>query len=114
MNSQDEAIVNSAKAFIGSWYPVLRRLYDVAFSLIGFPEDCDDCGDLEDRPCALHGEPSRHLCAALSAVEDLLGPCVCGHTRVQHQDDDERPCKEGCGCESFSLPPAPLKAKETT
>jgi len=38
----------------------LRALAAACHVLIGDPEDCEDCGDLLDRPCRMHMDPTWH------------------------------------------------------
>ncbi len=87
-----------------------RALYEAALTLIGYPEDCEDCADLPDRLCALHNPKTcRTLYQALLAFEDAAGPCQCGHARAAHLLDDERQCTS-CSCRNFRLPvPAALR-----
>lgn len=58
----------------------VAQLEGLLLTLWGDPEDCEDCGDLEDRPCALHaseevwrvgfGVPQHDACPG-------EGCCVC-------------------------------------
>ena len=94
----------------------LRALREAVLSAFGNFEDCDDCADIdtagEARPCYLHGPQSESLYKAVCAAEDALGPCPCGHTRIQHDEEYERRCL-ACDCKSFQLPAPPLVLKVT-
>jgi len=81
-----------------------RNLYERIFTFAEFPEDCDDCGDLEDKPCRKHGPEFTPVYRAMEAYEDAAGGCQCGHARTRHDPDDSRPCREaGCACRNFKL-----------
>lgn len=82
----------------------LRELREAALDVFGNPEDCDDCSELGDTPCRIHGvnPVSQRLYKAVEAAEDILGPCVCGHARDQHQSEDARACHK-CECRNFRL-----------
>ncbi len=77
-------------------------LYRAALALYGDPEDCDDCADLNDRPCRIHSPETNTLYYEMLASEEILGLCHCGHKRSQHHDEDTTRCRE-CGCDGFLL-----------
>ena len=91
----------------------LRELRDAVLSVWGDVEDCHDCyardiatitdKTIDGPPCELHG--NDRLYRALLATDELLGPCVCGHARSQHDVEDSTACRM-CPetCHGFTLP----------
>lgn len=91
----------------------LRELREAALDVFGDPEDCDDCSELGDTPCRIHGvnPMSQRLLKAIENAEDVLGQCECGHERDEHEPEDHRACRK-CACRNFRLPPAVLPPAE--
>jgi len=79
----------------------LRALVYACYAVNGDPEDCDDCGDLEDRPCKLHSDVAFYQ--AVLQAERALGSCLCGHERDAHHSEDTTRCKT-CRCRGYEIP----------
>lgn len=94
---------------------VLRMLREAALDVFGDPEDCDDCTELDSTgtACRIHSASplANNLIKAITATEDALGPCECGHARAAHNEDDLRPCRS-CHCRNFRLHAPRLREEE--
>jgi hypothetical protein len=96
----------------------LRDLDDAIAGATDDHENCEDCAavadsDLTDESaCAIHR--SQELWSALMGAWEALGPCLCGHPRSQHHDEDSSACRTCRECQSFRLPARTTLAQETT
>jgi hypothetical protein len=112
-NTLNDAGVQLAhdRAALAKAREALAAFREAGLNAFGDPEDCEDCATIADSGegdgCRLHMDTAvaTGLFRAVEAGEDLLGPCPCGHTRKQHDDEYERRCVQtGCSCRSFTLP----------
>ena len=87
----------------------LRMLQIAVLGATDDVENCEECGivadstDTDETACAIHR--SQPIWRALLAAWEALGPCVCGHPRSQHREEDSAACLT-CACEWFKLPDA--------
>lgn len=87
----------------------LRMLQSAVLDATDDAENCEECGivadstDTDETACAIHR--SQPIWRALLAAWEVLGPCVCGHPRSQHREEDSAACLT-CACEWFKLPDA--------
>lgn len=87
----------------------LRMLQIAVLDATDDAENCEECGivadstDTDETACAIHR--SQPIWQALLAAWEVLGPCVCGHPRSQHREEDSAACLM-CACEWFKLPDA--------
>ena len=99
-----------ARAEIAKLTPCVRELYEALAYVWGNEEDCESCAAIEESPCELHG--STRLYNAARTVEEVLGPCRCGHHRMDHHTEDSTACMSCSACQAFRLPAPPAETKE--